>query len=176
MDRASYTKVCGPLGVLIDAVAVPNTVSAAAGQLFFGLPGEVISQELGFKTEIYSLVGTVPLHVDAYFDRGAEGFAAMGLVLLNESGVCLTDGKSVLPLPVGTVFRHDPCSLHGTCLPAGGTTQEGRLVFLSVDFDLSSDPEDHPAEFAQRAISDAMEKLREQGLLPPESDVMRNVP
>lgn len=165
MDASSYDMVCGPLGVLNNAVAVPAEVSDAAAGLFFGKAGEVISQEIGFGTDIYSLVGTVPLHVDAYFDPGADGFCAMGLVLLNEAGVCLTDGDNVLPLPVGAVFRHDPCSLHGTCLPDRSDAHQGRLVFLSVELNLASDPEDHPSEFGQWALGDAVEKLRELGLL-----------
>lgn len=173
MDASAYSKVCGPLGVLTDAVTVPADVSDAAGRLFFGRAGEVVSQEIGFGTDIYSLVGTVPLHVDAYFDHGAEGFCAMGLVLLNEAGVCLTDGENILPLPVGTVFRHDPCTLHGTCLPDRGTGEEGKLVFISFDFDLKSDPEDQPAEFGQWALGDAIEKLRELGLLPGEEHAIR---
>jgi hypothetical protein len=172
MDVSSYSKVFGPLGVLTDAVSVPEVVSDATRQLFFGSAGEVVSQEIGFGTDIYSLVGTVPLHVDAYFDHGAEGFCAMGLVLLNEAGVCLTDGDNVLPLSVGTVFRHDPCSLHGTCLPDGRTSKEGRLVFISFDFDLASDPEDHPSAFGEWAIADAVEKLRELNLLPADEHVI----
>ncbi len=176
MDASAYSEVCGPLGVLTDAVTVPADVSDAAGRLFFGRPGEVIAQEIGFGTDIYSLVGTVPLHVDAYFDHGAEGFCAMGLVLLNEAGVCLTDGENILPLPVGTVFRHDPCSLHGTCLPDRSTTEEGRLVFISFDFDLKSVHEDQPSEFGQWAIRDAVEKLRELSLLPSEELAIRGQP
>jgi hypothetical protein len=172
MDVSAYDRICGPLGVLNGAVAVPAEVSDAAAALFFGRAGEVISQEIGVGTDIYSLVGTVPLHVDAYFDHGAEGFCAMGLVLFNEAGVCLTDGDSVLPLPVGTVFRHDPCSLHGTCLPDGRTAQEGRLVFISLDFDLKSDPEDQPSDFGQWALGDAFEKLHGLGLLPAHSHVV----
>src|SRR5690606_33042770 len=113
----------------------------------------------------YSLRGTAPLHIDAYFDQGAEGFCALGLILLNEPGACLTDGKNILPLPVGTVFRHDPCSLHGTCLPDGGACSDGRFVFISLDYDLSHDPEDAPADFATWALADAMEKLAGAGLI-----------
>lgn len=165
MDRTAYTTTAGPLGVLTDAVDVPEAVSAAAANLFFGHPGGVVSQETGFNVEMYSVIGTAPLHVDAYFDEGADGFCALGLILLNESGACLTDGRDRLPLPVGTVFRHDPCSVHGTCLPDGGTTDEGRFVFLSVDYELSQDPEDNPGEFAAWALEDAMEKLTNAGLL-----------
>jgi hypothetical protein len=67
--------------------------------------------------------------------------------------------------PVGTVFRHGPCSLHGTCLANGTTTDQGRFVFISVDFELSLDPEDVPSAFARWAIDDTIKKLAELGLL-----------
>jgi hypothetical protein len=160
MDRTAYTETAGPLGVLNDAVSIPPELSEAACGLFFGHAGDVVSQEMGFNCEIYSAVGTVPLHFDEYFDPGAEGFCAMALVLVNDGDFCLTDGANILPIPAGSVFRHDPCGLHGTCRPDGSTKPDGRLVFLSVDFDLSRDPEDDPTHFAQWALEDAMEKLR----------------
>lgn len=165
MDVSDYDKVCGPLGVLNGAVSIPAEVSEAVGRLLFGSTGEVVSQEIGIGTDLYSLVGTIPLHLDAYFEQGEEGFCAMGLVLLNEADTCLTDGENILPLPVGTVFRHDPCSFHGTCLADGTATDQGRLVFISVDFELNQDPEDTPAAFAEWALEDTIEKLTELGLL-----------
>jgi len=165
MDATAFTATAGPIGVLTCAAVVPEAVSDAAGKLFFGKSGDVVSQEFGFNVDLYSLVGTTPLHIDSYFGKGAEGFCAMGLVLLNEPGACLTDGESILPLPVGTVFRHDPCSLHGTCLPDGSACSEGRFVFLAVDYDLYRETEDDPAEFARWALADAAEKLVGAGLL-----------
>lgn len=164
MVENEYTVTAGPLGVLVDAIDVPDEISEASRNLFYAA-GNVYSQEMGFNVDLYTVIGTTGLHIDAYFGEGLEGFSAMGLVLVNDVGACLTDGASVLPLPVGAVFRHDPCSRHGTCLPDGTQHDSGKFAFLSVDFDLSRDPEDDPRTFAAWALNDAAEKLAEAGLL-----------
>lgn len=147
------------------AVNVPDDIVQACSKVFFGRAGDVVSQETGEVVEMFSAVGTVPMHRDTYFDSDENDFATMGLVLVNECDACLTDGEAILPLPVGSVFRHNPSRMHGTCLADGSHTPDGAFVFLTCDFDNQVDPEDDPRDFAGWAIDQVREKLQELGLL-----------
>jgi hypothetical protein len=163
MHIADYTDAAGELAVLVDAVAIPVHVSENAAKIYFGNAGRVISQEIGIDAEIYSAVGTIGMHRDSGFENGLADASSLGLVLLNENGCCLTDGDHILPLAAGTVFRHHPGEMHGTCLPDGSRSDTGRFVFISYSYNFHGD-EDRPQDFAAWALPDAENKLA--SLLP----------
>lgn len=165
MERDGFTLLSGELAVLNAAAAIPDDIADACSKVFFGQAGNVISQETGELVELYSTVGTVPMHRDNYFESEEDNFACLGFVLVNECDACITDGTAILPIPAGSVFRHNPSRLHGTCRPDGSHTTEGNFVFLTWDFDTEVDLEDHPRDFAAWALDQAREKLTELGLI-----------
>lgn len=165
MSHPGYDIVSGPLAVLRKAAVVPEDVAEACSRVFFGKAGDVMPQQTGEQVEIYSAIGTVPLHVDNDYESDDERFGCMGLVLVNECEACLTDGEAILPLPAGSVFRHVPGRKHGTCRPDGSQTAVGNFVFITYDFDTKYDEVDHPAQFADWALEEARRKLQELGFI-----------
>lgn len=163
MHASDYTSAAGDLAVLVGAIAIPDHVAAAAAKIYFGKTGQVLSQEVGMEAEIYSAIGTVGMHCDNGYEEETSNATSLGLVILNESGCCLTDGEHILPLPVGSVFRHHPDRMHGTCLPDGSRSEAGKLVFLSYTYHTFGS-EDRPQDFAAWALPDAEAKL--EALLP----------
>lgn len=160
-----YDHRVGHMSVLEEAIAMPSWMPEAARQLTFseyGLP--TTSQETGEFVELYTAMGTVPLHRDFDLTEGNNAILTMGLVILNESDACLTDGTDRIPLPAGSVFRINPGMLHGTCLPDGSQTETGHFAFLTVDVDMEHDVEDAPEEFAIWALDQVQDKFVSLGL------------
>jgi hypothetical protein len=143
---SDYTHVKAPLAVRENAVVLPDGIVRRAERLAFDKPGVLYSQEAGVASvALWTLRGTVALHVDDVFARGETG-VCLGLVVINEPGAMLRGHGSRLPLPPGSVYRLDPSRKHGTCLPNGRRGTTGRFVFVACD--MLDDDEQSPVEFA----------------------------